>query len=541
LGAVMLRWILAFVLSVSVAQALDFSVLEQISIQEGGRKKPFLVFSEESLLGLSGKTALTVDGHTMSAPEVVTTLWLNPAGWETKPLILVNHKDLKKALGYDVTRKLFSYQELSTNLQLQRLIAEAQATSSRPGQKLAGLPKEASEVGGRLANFESLVNGSAYRFIANPAGASAAWFPAVGTTEALAPLREAFISQNSDAFRAESLKLQKTWAEISPQYQPPAWKIALEATYQRVHPFRWAWIFYATAGLLMIFLPQGRAGYTAGWIFAGAGFLCQVAGFTSRILIAGRPPVTNMYESILWVAFGTILFALVFEAIYRSRYFLLGAVPVAVVSLILADTQPLALNRSIEPLQAVLRDNFWLSTHVLTITLSYAAFALALGIGHIVLGTIIAGRKPSAALYSALYRAIQVGVLLVATGTILGGVWANYSWGRFWDWDPKETWALITLLSYLFVLHGRIAGKWGGFGLAVGSVLCFQCVVMAWYGVNFVLGVGLHSYGFGTGGLGWAIAFVAAELAFVALAVWRKKTNTASKSGASQPEVARAA
>ena len=80
-----------------------------------------------------------------------------------------------------------------------------------------------------------------------------------------------------------------------------------------------------------------------------------------------------------------------------------------------------------------------------------------------------------------------MGVLLLATGTILGGVWANYSWGRFWDWDPKETWALVTLLGYLFVLHGRIAGKWAGFGMAVGAALGFQGVFMAWYGVNFVL------------------------------------------------------
>src|SRR5690606_14365338 len=144
-----------------------------------------------------------------------------------------------------------------------------------------------------------------------------------------------------------------------------------------------------------------------------------------------------------------------------------------------------------------LQSNFWLATHVLIITLGYAAFLLALAVAHIALGKVILGGKPSAAIYNYIYRALQIGVLLLAVGTILGAVWANYSWGRFWDWDPKETWALIALLAYLFLLHGRIAGLWGGFGLAVGSVLGFLTVVMAWYGVNFVLGVGLHSYGFG--------------------------------------------
>jgi hypothetical protein len=135
---------------------------------------------------------------------------------------------------------------------------------------------------------------------------------------------------------------------------------------------------------------------------------------------------------------------------------------------------------------------------------------------------------------------LQIGVLLLATGTILGGVWANYSWGRFWDWDPKETWALITLLGYLIVLHGRIAGKWAGFGMAMGAVLAFQGVLMAWYGVNFVLGVGLHSYGFGTGGFGWALLFVAAEIGFVLLAIIRKArtAGTASSSpAATKPQL----
>ena len=99
-----------------------------------------------------------------------------------------------------------------------------------------------------------------------------------------------------------------------------------------------------------------------------------------------------------------------------------------------------------------------------------------------------------------IYRAMQVGVLLVAAGTILGGVWADYSWGRFWGWDPKEVWALITLLVYLVPLHGRFAGWVSTFGLVAASVVCFLSVIMAWYGVNFVLGVGLHSYGFVEGG-----------------------------------------
>jgi ABC-type transport system involved in cytochrome c biogenesis permease subunit len=122
-----------------------------------------------------------------------------------------------------------------------------------------------------------------------------------------------------------------------------------------------------------------------------------------------------------------------------------------------------------------------------------------------------------------IYRTMQVGVLLIAAGTILGGVWADYSWGRFWGWDPKEVWALITLLVYLIPLHGRFAGWVNTFGLVQASVVCFLSVIMAWYGVNFVLGVGLHSYGFVEGGSQGVVgAVVLAVLAIPAAASWRR-------------------
>ena len=122
-----------------------------------------------------------------------------------------------------------------------------------------------------------------------------------------------------------------------------------------------------------------------------------------------------------------------------------------------------------------------------------------------------------------IYRAMQVGVLLIAAGTILGGVWADYSWGRFWGWDPKEVWALITLLVYLVPLHGRFAGWVNTFGLVTASVVCFLSVVMAWYGVNFVLGVGLHSYGFTEGGSqGMMMVIIAGMLALPVAAAWRR-------------------
>lgn len=504
------------------------TALETLVIQDGGRRKPFLVFAEESLRSLSGKISVPIHGRPRDSMSVVTGIWMDPSGnWMDQELILISNRPLKQHLGLDPTRKLFAWNTLSSNEALAKLLAEGSEMRRRdPRMKLTGLEKEAADVGLRMGLLESLVGGEAYRVIPPIQGSD--WQP-VGhsrETDLLNALRGAWMQGDQDAFNRAVRDLNALQRKPSSQPAPQVWKITLETLYQRAHPFLWSWILYAAAGVLLMVLRETReqTGYRLAWILAGSGFVLQTSGLLARVLVAGRPPVTNMYESVIWVAFGTILFALVFESIHRAGTFLLGAVPVAVASLILADSQPMILDRSIHPLTPVLRDNFWLTTHVLSITLSYAAFALSLGVAHVALIRVIAGTLPSQNLYSYLYRTLQVGVLLLAMGTILGGVWANYSWGRFWDWDPKETWALITLLGYLFLLHGRISGLWGGFGLAVGSVLAFLSVLMAWYGVNFVLGSGLHSYGFGTGGFPLVATFVGLEITFLTVAVLRKRS-----------------
>ncbi|MFL6583403.1 MAG: cytochrome c biogenesis protein, partial [Chthoniobacterales bacterium] len=284
--------------------------------------------------------------------------------------------------------------------------------------------------------------------------------------------------------------------------------------------------------------PKGAAGpdltgrgarwRLAGVLLAVVGLAFHAGGIALRCMIAGRPPVTNMYESIIWVSFAVTFFGMMFFARYRTPVYLLAALPVTLTALLLVFQMPIAMPASIDPLVPVLRDNFWLTIHVLTITLSYAAFALAMGFGHILLFRYARNPRETrsdAPMHFWLYRVLQLGVLLLAAGTILGGVWANYSWGRFWGWDPKETWALIALLCYITTLHGRLAGWWTQFGLVVASVVCFLAVLMAWYGVNFVLGKGLHSYGFGIGGETYVVSLVIADLLFVAFAVWRYRAG----------------
>jgi ABC-type transport system involved in cytochrome c biogenesis permease subunit len=168
-----------------------------------------------------------------------------------------------------------------------------------------------------------------------------------------------------------------------------------------------------------------------------------------------------------------------------------------------------------DPVVAVLRSNFWLTIHVLTISISYAAFTISMLIGNYSLLRSLV--KPlSAAEISRfahlVHRIIQLGVFLLTAGIILGGIWADYSWGRFWGWDPKETWALIADLGYLTILHGRQAGWVSSQSMLAWAPAAYLLVVMAWYGVNFVLAAGLHSYGFSSGGAMAMAIFVSLQI-----------------------------
>jgi ABC-type transport system involved in cytochrome c biogenesis permease subunit len=254
--------------------------------------------------------------------------------------------------------------------------------------------------------------------------------------------------------------------------------------------------------------------------------------------------------------------AKVLPTVYPRWPFGLTATLVAFLGSFIAWYEPIP-GKEIGPLMPVLRSNFWLTIHVLTIVSSYAAGALAWGLGNLTLAwylfgkyrapaatgataegqTRVAKRPPAecAALAGYCYKAMQVAVLLLAAGTILGGLWADVSWGRFWGWDPKEVFALVSLLIYLAVLHGRYAGWFGNFGLAVGTILGASAITMSWYGVNFILGVGLHAYGFGDGGQLQVGAAVAANWAFLGLAALRYWSETqprgANPSSGGKPRV----
>jgi ABC-type transport system involved in cytochrome c biogenesis permease subunit len=223
-----------------------------------------------------------------------------------------------------------------------------------------------------------------------------------------------------------------------------------------------------------------------------------------RCMIRGRPPVSTLYETLLFVtAVGSIIL-LATEWISRQRIALSVMLALGMVGLFLANGyETLDKKDTMPQLVAVLDTNFWLSTHVTCITVGYAAGMVAAAIASLYLITRLFGiRKQDRAFGKGLvrmaYGALCFGLIFSVVGTILGGIWANESWGRFWGWDPKENGAMLICLAQIIILHARMGGYLRDFGIA--AAIAFQGTVIAfsWFGVN-LLGVGLHSYGFTSG------------------------------------------
>ncbi|PYL54835.1 MAG: hypothetical protein DMF29_05560 [Verrucomicrobia bacterium] len=523
---------------------LNFHQFGLLAIQDGGRRKPIDTFARETLIRITGRSTYSDKaGRKWQPNDFVFSAALETHNWRDEPMVLVSLGQLKERLGFDNAQRRFSFEQLVASAELQRLTNEAHALK-RTEKPLDRVQQEALSVSDRLALLANIMNGSALLVVPASKSETKAWvvppeFSRYYTETQFAPVQiqlqtmaTSYVQADGFNFSRAASQLRESLRALSPSIYPQDRQLRLEYFSNHFEAFYRAIWFYGLALLVLLtaHLRGGRVLRNVGVSVAVVALAFHASGIVMRCLIAGRPPVTNMYESIIWVSFAVSFFGMIFFARYHAAVYLLAALPVTLVALLLVRQMPIAMPSNIDPLVPVLRDNFWLTIHVLTITLSYAAFALAMGFGHILLWRYT--RNPASAradspMYFWLYRVLQLGVLLLAAGTILGGVWANYSWGRFWGWDPKETWALIALLCYLTALHGRLAGWWTEFGLVVASVICFLAVLMAWYGVNFVLGKGLHSYGFGIGGETYVATFVLLDLLFVGFAIWRYRSSKA--------------
>jgi ABC-type transport system involved in cytochrome c biogenesis permease subunit len=329
--------------------------------------------------------------------------------------------------------------------------------------------------------------------------------------------------------------------------QPKAMKRAsFEFLFNGLQPFSQSMALYVLAFLLACASWLGWSGplrRSAFYILLLA-LGIHTFGLFSRMYLQERPPVTNLYSSAIFIGWGAVIVALILERIFKDGIGAACAGAIGFVTLIIA--QHLAgSGDTLEMLQAVLDTNIWLATHVVAITTGYSAMFLAgmLAIIYVVRGVFTTSLKKQTAdsLARMTYGVVCFATLFSFVGTVLGGIWADQSWGRFWGWDPKENGAVLIVLWCAIILHAR----WGGFirqrGLMIMALFGNIVTSFSWFGVN-MLGVGLHSYGFMQKAFPWLVGFMVSQLALMALAAmplekWRSFQTGRVSSRGGQPQI----
>ena len=302
------------------------------------------------------------------------------------------------------------------------------------------------------------------------------------------------------------IKFQKKYgAEVYPSDE----KIELEIAYNKYDIFKKLFSYYMYIGTLMFFfviIKIFKESKAINWLIKGSIaiiillFLMHTGGLIARWIVSGHAPWSNAYESMIYVAWATMFFGLAFG---RKSSMTIAATAF-LTSFILMVAHWNWMDPEIANLQPVL-NSYWLMIHVAIIVASYGPFALSMILGLIALILMILTTKKNKKRVKATIKeittinemAMTVGLVMLTIGNFLGGQWANESWGRYWGWDPKETWALISIMIYAFVLHVRLVpGLKSRFTFNTLSVAAFASILMTYFGVNFYLS-GLHSYASG--------------------------------------------
>lgn len=459
------------------------SELGKIPIQQGGRVKPLYVHANETIKYVTGERKI----GDYDAVTAFCLLSLQGMGLENSltPTAKVEHVDLKKFLGMQPSDHTYSLKELSNQIQDIRL-------EWRQAEKDSSYQKSLSAVLGQVQLYNDIIAGNNW-MIAEPAADGASWFPLVAfLTETKVAAKKA--SGSLTPFKDLLFESASFYSgKVSDQY-------TLEYHFAKAHLPGWAMLL-SLLGLASLVLFKR---FNIALIFAFSAIGVETALIVFRIIISGRAPVTNMYETVLFSGWGALLLGLIIGHLKKEKAFVYVGLAYNAMTMMMMNFATGMLSDRISPLVPVLRDNFWLSTHVTSIIISYGALALSWVLANTVLikRSFGGGINAEDERYFAdlIYTCMKWGTVLLAGGVILGGVWADYSWGRFWGWDPKETWSLIVLMIYMAILHGRYTAWIPPKRFATLVAGAFMSVMMAWFGVNYILASGLHSYGFSEGG-----------------------------------------
>ena len=488
----------------------------------GGRMKPANTFSSELLRKVSKKDHY----GGLNADQVLMSIVESPALWYNVPIIYLKrgNDSLRKIVGADLQQKytsLVSFFDSQGNYKISSQL-EGAYRAAVPNQ----FQKDFIEVDKRVNLLYSALEGKILRIFPVPNDPSNKWVSYPELNEASFKGKDSLYVQNilplyfnalrlarqdGDYIQAENLlqSMEGFQKKFGATVMPTTDKIAAEILYNRYDIFKKLFSWYLYAGLLLFILLIVKIFREAKFlnysitILKGSVlllFLLHTAGLIARWFISGHAPWSDAYESMIYVAWATMFFGLVFGR--KSELTLAATAFVSAMILMIAHWN--WMDPSIANLQPVL-DSYWLMIHVAVIVGSYGPFALSMIIGVVSLLLIsIAGKKNREKIGLNIKEltiinelSLTVGLIMLTIGNFLGGMWANESWGRYWGWDPKETWALISILVYAFVIHMRfVPGLRSNWTFNFMSIVAFASILMTYFGVNFYL-VGLHSYASG--------------------------------------------
>jgi ABC-type transport system involved in cytochrome c biogenesis permease subunit len=337
--------------------------------------------------------------------------------------------------------------------------------------------------------------------------------------QAYAEIAKAYRANDAHAFN-DAVSAYQTW--LAKSFAPELRKAAKEYRFNIAEPFYKSLVLYVTAFMLVLgfWIAPG-----ADWLRRGAVACALVAlavhsgGLITRVILEGRPPVTNLYSSAVFIGWGACGLGLLLEKFWRNSMGVVVATAAGFITLFIAHHLSMS-GDTMQMMEAVLDTNFWLGTHVPTVTLGYASTFVAglLAIMYVVRGVFTKAITPelNRSLSKMVFGILCFATLFSFVGTVLGGIWADQSWGRFWGWDPKENGALIIVLWNALILHARMGGIVRDRGIMVLALVGNIVTSWSWFGVN-MLGIGLHSYGFTSAAFLWLMIFIGSQLVLIAL------------------------
>ena len=458
--------------------------LETLPILQGGRVKPLYVHASETIKTLTGKS--TVDNY--SAVEAYCLLSLSGMGMasDLKLNARIDHVDLMKFLGLAKDQHSISFDELVAR-------QEAIKSEARTIKDNQSYTTAIRKLFGSITTYQEVKSGEDW-LLASNVNNKIEWQPIVVFLSESKVVAQKAITPD-DPFLPLLMGTKTEFDKVSGNT-----KYEVELFYAKAGLASWALMLTIMALAAMVLFSKN---IKIALGIATLSAIVQMVLIALRVFISGRAPITNMYETVLFSGFGSLTLALILGHLKKENLFIYMGLGYNVCTLMMLSFANGMLTATISPLVPVLRDNFWLSTHVTMVILSYGALALSWILANTVLfkrkwGTIT--KKEETNIADIIYTTLKWGTTMLAAGVILGGVWADYSWGRFWGWDPKETWSLIVLCVYMAILHGRYTSWIKNDRFITITAGAFMSVMMAWFGVNYILATGLHSYGFSEGG-----------------------------------------